>query len=82
MARSLDELAASLEVIPLAAAAAAAFPRRELTAEEATKVSHGARLPALGSGSGPVAAYSPDGMLVALLTEEAGQARSLAVFVP
>jgi tRNA pseudouridine55 synthase len=82
MARSLDELAASLEVIPLAAAAAAAFPRRELTAKEATKVSHGARLPALGSGSGPVAAYSPDGMLVALLTEEAGQARSLAVFVP
>ena len=82
MARSLDELAASLEVIPLAAAAAAAFPRRELTAEEATKVSHGARLPALGADSGPVAAYSPDGMLVALLTEEAGQARSLAVFVP
>jgi len=82
MARSLDELAASLEVSPLAAAAAAAVPRRELTAEEATKVSHGARLPALGSGSGPVAAYSPDGMLVALLTEEAGQARSLAVFVP
>jgi len=81
-ARSLDELAVSLEVIPLAAAAAAAFPRRDLTADEATKVAHGARLTALGTGSTPVAAYGPDGMLVALLTEDGGQARSLAVFMP
>jgi tRNA pseudouridine55 synthase len=82
MARTLAELAESLDVVPLAEAAAAVFPRRDLTAEEATKVAHGARLPAVGSGSGPVAAFNPDGMLVALLTEEAGQARSLAVFVP
>lgn len=82
MARTLAELAQSLDVVPLAEAAAAVFPRRDLTAEEATKVAHGARLPAVGSGSGPVAAFNPDGMLVALLTEEAGQARSLAVFVP
>jgi tRNA pseudouridine55 synthase len=82
MARSLNELAASFEVIPLADAAAAAFPRRDLSAAEATKVAHGARLAAVGVGSGPVAAFGPDGMLVALLTEEAGQARSLAVFVP
>jgi tRNA pseudouridine55 synthase len=82
MARTLAELAESLDVVPLAEAAAAVFPRRDLTAEEATKVAHGARLPAVGSGSGPVAAFNPDGMLVALLTEEAGQARSLAVFLP
>ena len=82
MARTLAELAGSLDVVPLAGAAAAVFPRRDLTAEEATKVAHGARLPAVGSGSGPVAAFNPDGMLVALLTEEAGQARSLAVFLP
>jgi tRNA pseudouridine55 synthase len=81
-ARSLDELAVSLQMIPLAAAAAAAFQRRELTADEATKVAHGARLIALGTGSTPVAAYGPDGMLVALLTEDGGHARSLAVFVP
>jgi tRNA pseudouridine55 synthase len=81
MARTLAELAESLDVVPLAEAAAV-FPRRDLTAEEATKVAHGARLPAVGSGSGPVAAFNPDGMLVALLTEEAGQARSLAVFLP
>jgi tRNA pseudouridine55 synthase len=82
MARSLDDLAASFSVIPLADAAAAAFPRRDLSAAEAANVAHGARLPALGTGSAPIAAYGPDGTLVALLTEEAGQARSLAVFVP
>jgi tRNA pseudouridine55 synthase len=81
-ARTLPDLAASLDIVPLAAAAAAVFPRRDITAEEAAKLAHGGRLPALGSGSGPVAAFNPDGMLVALLTEEAGQARSLAVFLP
>jgi tRNA pseudouridine55 synthase len=82
LARTLDQLAESFGVIPLADAAAAAFPRRDLTAAEATKVAHGVRLPALGTGSTPVAAYGPDGVLIALLTEEAGQARPLAVFVP
>jgi tRNA pseudouridine55 synthase len=82
MARSLADLAADLDVVPLAAAAAAVFPRRNLTADEAAKLAHGGRLPALGGGSGPVAAFNPDGMLVALLTEEAGQARPLAVFLP
>jgi len=82
MARSLADLAAALDVVPLAAAAAAVFPRRDLTAGEAAKLVHGGRLPALGSGSTPVTAFNPDGMLVALLTEEAGQARSLAVFLP
>jgi hypothetical protein len=28
----------------------------------------------------PVAAYAPDGTLIALLTEESGQARPLVVF--
>jgi hypothetical protein len=40
------------------------------------------RRPAAGTGTAPVAAFGPDGALIALLTEEAGQARSLAVFVP
>jgi tRNA pseudouridine55 synthase len=81
-ARTLDELAASFALTPLPDAAAAAFPRRDLTAQEADRVSHGARLPAAGTGTAPVAAFGPDGALIALLTEEAGQARSLAVFVP
>jgi tRNA pseudouridine55 synthase len=82
-AHTLDELADSPDgalVLPLAAAAAAAFPRRDLTDEEASALGHGARLPATGTGETPAAAFAPDGSLVALLTDAGGQARSLAVF--
>lgn len=79
-ARTLDELGARLAVIPLAEAAAAAFPRRELTAAQARALAHGARLEPGGTGSEPVAAFAPDGSLVALLTDADGRARSLAVF--
>jgi tRNA pseudouridine55 synthase len=79
-ARTLDQLAERLEPIALAEAAAAAFTRRELSAAEALSVAHGGRLTATGAGQVPVAAFGPDGCLVALLTDEAGQARSLAVF--
>ena len=91
-AATLDELAADLRIIPLAQAAAAAFARRDLTAQEASLVAHGGRLPAAGPAAqpagehaepgGPVAAFGPDGALIALLTHEQGQARPLAVFVP
>jgi tRNA pseudouridine55 synthase len=79
-ARTLDQLTDRLEIIPLAAAAAVTFARRDLTAEEARQVGHGIRLAALGTGAEPVAAFGPDGALVALLTEEGGRARSLVVF--
>jgi tRNA pseudouridine55 synthase len=85
-AHTLDELArrageaGGVEVLPLAAAAAAAFPRRDLTDAQARALGHGARLPASATGESPVAAFAPDGSLVALLTDEEGQARSLAVF--
>ena len=83
-ARTLDQLEASFGVIPLADAAAAAFPRRDLTGDEARLVAHGRRLPASGAGaaSGPIAAFGPDGALIALLTEDQGEARPLAVFAP
>jgi tRNA pseudouridine55 synthase len=84
-AAGLDELAAAFAVIPLARAAAAAFARRDLTADEARLVGHGGRLAAPvgppGAAGQPVAAFGPDGSLIALLTEEDGQARPLAVFV-
>jgi tRNA pseudouridine55 synthase len=79
-ARTLEQLAERLELIPLARAAAAAFSRRDLTADEARLIGHGGRLAAVGTGSAPVAAFGPDGSLIALLTEADGQARSLAVF--
>jgi len=80
-ARTLDELAAGFAVIPLAQAAAAAFPRRDLTSAQAGALAHGARLDATGTGEQPVAAFAPDGTLVALLTDADGRARPLAVFV-
>ena len=81
-AHTLDELAGQLTVLPLAQAAAAAFPARELTADEARSLSHGGRLPGAGGETGPVAAFGPDGTLIALVQEEDGVARPLAVFVP
>jgi tRNA pseudouridine55 synthase len=81
-ARTLDELADGFEVTPLADAAAAAFPRLDVTEEQARTVAHGGRLPAAGLGSGPAAVFGPDGGLLALVREENGQARPLAVFVP
>jgi tRNA pseudouridine55 synthase len=85
-ARTLDQLAADAEEEPgialtsLADAAAAAFPRRDLTASEARLLSHGGKLDPGGTGSVPVAAFGPDGALVALVADDNGQARSLAVF--
>jgi tRNA pseudouridine55 synthase len=82
VAHTLDELTDQLTVLPLAQAAAAAFPARELTADEARSLSHGGRLPGVGGETGPVAAFGPDGTLIALVQEKDGVARPLAVFVP
>jgi tRNA pseudouridine55 synthase len=85
-ARGLDDLAAGFAVLPLAQAAAAAFPRLDVPAEQAARLAHGGRLPgpaaAATAGGGPVAAFGPDGTFIALLTEEAGGYRPLAVFTP
>jgi tRNA pseudouridine55 synthase len=78
-ARTLAELGERFEVTGLAEAAAAAFARRKLSGEEAQALVHGARLTPTGTGEQPVAAFAPDGSLVALLTDEDGRARSLAV---
>jgi tRNA pseudouridine55 synthase len=80
-ARTLDELAADLAVIPLAAAVAAAFPRRDVDAGQAATVGHGGRLPAVGLGPGPVGVFGPDGSVLALVEERAGAARPVCVFV-
>jgi tRNA pseudouridine55 synthase len=88
VAHTLDELAGELTVLPLAEAAAEAFPVRHLTAEQASSLSHGGRLPGLAETAGPsetggpVAAFAPDGTLIALIQEKDGVARPLAVFVP
>ncbi|MBE1534883.1 tRNA pseudouridine(55) synthase TruB [Actinomadura algeriensis] len=81
-ARTLDELAEKLEVLPMNEAVAAAFPRRDVSAEDARKVAHGGRLPAAGLGPGPIGVFGPDGTLLALVEEQGRTAKPLAVFVP
>jgi tRNA pseudouridine55 synthase len=92
-AKTLDQLAERFEIVPLAQAAAIAFPRRDLSADEARRLAHGGRLAAADktpktaeteetaqAKDHPTAAYAPDGTLVALLAEQDGQARPLVVF--
>jgi tRNA pseudouridine55 synthase len=83
-ARTLDELAGAFTVTPLAEAAAAAFPRLDLTEDQSRLVAHGGRLPpaTLPSAGSPAAVFGPDGSLIALMQEEDGRTRPLAVFVP
>jgi tRNA pseudouridine55 synthase len=76
---------AAFPVTPLAEAAAESFPRLDLTADEARRLAQGARLPVVPRAGDlqsptPIAAFDPDGTLVALVTVDAGQIRSLAVF--
>ncbi|MEV0202153.1 tRNA pseudouridine(55) synthase TruB [Nonomuraea sp. NPDC050691] len=80
VARTLDELAQECVVLPIGEAVAAAFPRRDVTAEQATLVRHGGRLPAAGLGAGPIGVFGPEGELLALVEEQGRTARPLAVF--
>jgi tRNA pseudouridine55 synthase len=83
----VEEVAAALAasggpgVLALADAAAAVFPRRDLTAAETTAVGYGQRVPASGS-EGLTAALAPDGRLVALLEDAGEQARVSVGFPP
>jgi tRNA pseudouridine55 synthase len=81
VARTLEQLTDDFTVLPLADAARAAMPVRELAAEEATALSFGQRVAAQGI-SGPVAALSPEGVLIAVLEERSGSARPTVVFEP
>lgn len=81
MARTVERLSTDCAILPMAEAVAAAFPRRDVTAEEAGVVAHGGRLPSLGLGRGPIGVFGPDGTLLALVEEDGKIARSLAVFV-
>lgn len=71
-----------LPIVPLADAARAALPTRTLTSDEAVAVSHGRPLGSSGSGEAAVAAFGPDGHLVAVIDETGPQARSHVVFTP
>jgi tRNA pseudouridine55 synthase len=85
-AHSLEDLeiaseADDIPIISLAAAARESFPVRELTESEATAVGHGQRIPSKPAGvAQPVAAFAPQGHLVAMLDESGTLAKAHVVF--
>jgi tRNA pseudouridine55 synthase len=79
-AHTLDELADELTVLPLADAAAAAFPCHEVDEETARRLRHGMPIPRTGLGEGPVAVFEPGGDFLALVEDRGPRAKPLAVF--
>ena len=87
-AHALDDLGRldgpeQVPVTPLAEAARAQFAVRELSEQQAAAIGFGQRVDSAEPGrSEPVAAFAPDGTLVAMLDESGHQARSHVVFAP
>jgi tRNA pseudouridine55 synthase len=87
-AHSLEDLeiaseADDIPLVPLSVAARESFAVRELTAAETIAVGYGQRIPSSPSGqSEPVAAFAPQGHLVAMLDESGSLAKAHVVFAP
>ncbi|MFJ6836487.1 tRNA pseudouridine(55) synthase TruB [Streptomyces sp. NPDC091209] len=81
-ARTLDQLQEELTVMPIAEAAAAAFPRWDVDTKRARLLLNGVRLemPDEYTGRGTVAVFDAEGQFLALVEEQKGKAKSLAVF--
>ncbi|MCF4140608.1 tRNA pseudouridine(55) synthase TruB [Streptomyces sp. Tue 6430] len=81
-ARTLDQLQEELTVMPVAEAAAAAFPRWDVDEKRARLLLNGVRLemPEEYAGAGAVGVFDPEGRFLALVEEQKGKAKSLAVF--
>ncbi|MFD7326093.1 tRNA pseudouridine(55) synthase TruB [Streptomyces sp. NPDC059875] len=79
-ARTLDQLQEELTVMPVAEAAAAAFPRWDVDEKRARLLLNGVRLEMPTYPAGPVAVFASDGRLLALVEDQKGKAKSLAVF--
>ncbi|WP_407561539.1 tRNA pseudouridine(55) synthase TruB [Streptomyces sp. 184] len=81
-ARTLVQLEERLDVLPIGDAAAAAFPRWDVDAEQARLLSHGVRVAVPAElAEGPNAVFGPDGRFLALVEPAEGRAKALAVFV-
>ncbi|GAA0364592.1 tRNA pseudouridine(55) synthase TruB [Actinoallomurus spadix] len=81
MAHTVEQLGEELTVLPMEEAVAAAFPRMNVSENDARKVAHGGVLAAMGLGQGPIGVFAPDGTLLALVEEHGPVAKPLAVFV-
>ncbi|WNI18349.1 tRNA pseudouridine(55) synthase TruB [Actinacidiphila sp. ITFR-21] len=79
-ARTLEQLEEGFAVLPIERAAAAAFPRWDVEADQARLLGHGVRIEAPALTAGPHAVFGPDGRFLALVEESGGQARIVAGF--
>ncbi|MFF5918999.1 tRNA pseudouridine(55) synthase TruB [Streptomyces flavochromogenes] len=79
-AKTLDQLQQELTVMPVADAASAAFPRWDVDEKRARLLLNGVRLEMPEYPAGPVAVFGPGGTLLALVEDQRGKAKSLAVF--
>ncbi|KAA0922270.1 tRNA pseudouridine(55) synthase TruB [Streptomyces apricus] len=81
-ARTLDQLQEELTVMPVAEAATSAFPRWDVDTKRAQLLVNGVRLemPEEYTGAGAVGVFDPEGRFLALVEEQKGKAKSLAVF--
>ncbi len=80
-ARTLEQLAAELTMLPLGEAVDAMFTRRDVDAADAMNLRHGRPLTPSGM-SGPVGVFDPDGRVLALVEDSADAARPLVVLLP
>ncbi|WP_367045272.1 tRNA pseudouridine(55) synthase TruB [Streptomyces sp. Je 1-332] len=81
-AKTIDQLQEELTVMPVADAAAAAFPRWDVDEKRAKLLLNGVRIEMPGeyAGAGAVAVFDPEGRFLVLAEELKGKAKSLAVF--
>jgi tRNA pseudouridine55 synthase len=79
-AKTLDAHQEELTVMPIAQAAAAAFPRWDVDEKRAALIMNGVRIDMPAHERAPVAVYGPDGRFLALVEDQRGKAKSLAVF--
>ncbi len=77
----LEQRAPDVVNLPLDAAAARFFPRRDATADETRVLSHGGPLTPAGI-TGPYAVFDPAGGLIAIVSERDGRARAEIVLAP
>jgi tRNA pseudouridine55 synthase len=89
VAHTLDDLAEDFAVVPLAEAVSVAFPRLEVSAEQADLVLHGVQLPSIGAGAGigadlglgvATGVFAPDGQVLAVAERRDDLLAYLVVF--
>jgi tRNA pseudouridine55 synthase len=78
-AATIPDLERELVITPLPEAVGAAFPRVEVSDEDARRIAHGQRL-VLALPASPAGVFAPDGRVIALVEDRDGVAQPTCVF--